>query len=49
MINFVDYSNENQIDHNLNWPYTADHAYRILIVGGSGSGKTNAFLKLINN
>ena len=31
------------------WPYIPDHPYRILIVGGSGSGKTNALLNLINN
>ena len=27
----------------------ADHPYRILIIGGSGSGKTKALLNLINN
>ena len=32
-----------------NWPYIPDHPYRILIVGGSGSGKTNVLLNLINN
>ena len=31
------------------WPYIPDHPYRILIVGGSRSGKTNALLNLINN
>ena len=31
------------------WPYIPDHPYRILIIGGSGSGKTNALLNLINN
>ena len=25
-----------------------DHSYRILIIGGSGSGKTNALINLIN-
>ena len=35
--------------HNSNWPYIADHPYRILIVGGSGSGKANVLLNLINN
>ena len=35
--------------HNSNWPYIPDHPYRILIIGGSGSGKTNALLDLINN
>ena len=49
MINFDDYTHENKIEHNLNWPYIPDHPYRILIVDGSGSGKTNALLNLINN
>ena len=48
MINFDDYTHENKIEHNLNWPYIPDHPYRILTVGGSGSGKTNA-LNLIYN
>ena len=49
MINFDDYTNENIVDHNSKWPYIPDHPYRILIIGGSGSGKTNALLNLINN
>ena len=49
MINFDEYTNENKIEHNSKWPYIPDHPYRILIVGGSGSGKTNALLNLINN
>ena len=49
MINFDEYTNENKKDHNLNWPYIPDHPYRILIIGGSGTGKTNALLNLINN
>ena len=49
MINFDDYTNENIIGHNSKWPYIPDHPYRILIIGGSGSGKTNAFLNLISN
>ena len=49
MINFDDYTNENKIEHNSKWPYIPDHPYRILIAGGSGSGKTNALLNLINN
>ena len=48
MINFDDYANENKTKHNPDWAYT-DHPYRILIIGGSGSGKTNALLNLINN
>ena len=49
MINFGDYTNENIIVHNSKWPYIPDHPYRTLIIGGSGSGKTNALLNLINN
>ena len=49
MINFDEYTNENKINHNPNWPYTPDHPYRILIIGGSGSGKTNTLLNLIEN
>ena len=49
MINFDEYTNENNKEHNPNWPYIPDHPYRILIIGGSGSGKTNALLNLINN
>ena len=49
MINFDNYVNENKTKHNKNWPYIPDHPYRILIIGGSGSGKTNALLNLIEN
>ena len=49
MINFDDCTNENIIEHNSKWPYIPDHPYKILIIGGSGSGKTNALLNLINN
>ena len=49
MINFDDYSNENKTEHNLKWRYIPDHPYRILMIGGSGSSKTNALLNLINN
>ena len=40
MINFDDAVKENIKEHNPNWPQVLDHPYRILIVGGSGSGKT---------
>ena len=49
MINFGNYVNENKTKHNKNWPYIPDHSYRILIIGGSGSGKTNLLLNLIEN
>ena len=40
MINFDDCAIENKAEHNVKWPYIPDHPYRILIIGGSGSGKT---------
>ena len=43
------YTNENKIEYNSKWPYIPDHPCRILIIGGSESGKTNALLNLINN
>ena len=49
MINFDDYTNENKFEYNPKWPYIPDHSYRILIIGGSESGKTNTLLNLINN
>ena len=49
MINFDNYTNENKTEHNLNWLYIPDHSYRILIIGGSGSGKTNALINLIKD
>ena len=48
MINFDDCANENKTKHNPDWPYIPDHPYRTLIIGGSGSGKTNALLIWIN-
>ena len=49
MINSDDYTNENKTEHNKNWPYTPHHPNRILIIAGSGSGKTTALLNLIEN
>ena len=48
MINFDNYVNENKRKHN-NWPYIPDHPYRIVIIGGTGSGKTNLLLNLMEN
>ena len=48
MINLDSIINENNKNHNKKWPYIPDHPYRILIIGGSGSGKTNTLLNLIN-
>ena len=48
MINLDSIINENNKKHNETWPYIPDHPYRILIIGESGSGKTNILLNLIN-
>ena len=48
MINLDSITNENNKEHNEKWPFIPDHPYRILIIGGSGSGKTNTLLNLIN-
>ena len=49
-INIDSIINENNKGHNEKWTYKPDHPYRIdsVIVGGSGSGKTNTLLNLIN-
>ena len=47
MINFDDVIIENIKEHNANWPRIPDYPYRILIVGGSGCGKTNSLFNLI--
>ena len=41
------YDQSVEVNHKPNWPYIPDHPYKILIIGGSGSGKTNVFLNLI--
>ena len=43
------YGESIEINHNPNWPYIPDHLYIILIIGGSGSGKTNKSLNLIKH
>ena len=43
------YDESIEIIHSPKWPYIVDHPHRILILGGSGSGKTNALLNLIKN
>ena len=47
MIDLDSITNENNREHNKKWPYIPDHPYRILMISGSGSGKTNALLNLI--
>ena len=48
MINLDNIINKNNNNHNEEWPHIPDHPYRILIIGGSGSGNTNTLLNLIN-
>ena len=47
MINLDSIISENNKEHTEKWPYIPDHLYRILIIGGSGSGKTKTLLHLI--
>ena len=47
MFNLDDITSENNEDHNKKSPYIPDHPYRMLIIGSSGSGKTNELLNLI--
>ena len=47
MFNLDDIVNENNEDHNKKWPHIPDPPYRMLIIGVSGSGKTNQLLNLI--
>ena len=49
MTDFNNYTNKDKTEHNLDWSYIPDHPCRILIIGGSGSGKRNALLNLINH
>ena len=42
-------TNENKKEHKPNWPYIPDHPYRILIIRGSRSGKTNTLINLITH
>ena len=48
MINFDDAIKKGTKEHNPNWPQIPDHPYRILIIRGSESGKTNSLFNLIN-
>ena len=47
MINLDSITNENNKVHNEKWPFIPDHPYRILVIGGSGSEKTNVLLNLV--
>ena len=49
MVGFDDVTKENIKEHNPNWPQIPDHPYRILIIRGSKSGKTNSSFNLISH
>ena len=49
MNNFDDVTKENTKQHNPNQPEISDHSYKILIIGGAGSTKTNSLFNLIND
>ena len=48
VINLDSITNENNKKQNGKWPYIPDHPYKIIIIGGFGSGKKNALINLIN-
>ena len=47
MFNVDTVTNENNRGHNRKWPFIPDLPYRMLIIGRSGSGKTNSLLSII--
>ena len=47
MINLGNITNEKK-GHNEKWSFILDHLYRTIIIHGSGSGKTNVLINLIN-
>ena len=38
-----------KMNHNTNWPYIPNYRHRILIIGGSGSSKSNVLINLIKS
>ena len=48
IINLDSITNEENKENNEKWPQIPDHPYRIIIIGGPGSGKSNALINLIN-
>ena len=43
------YDESIKINHIPNWAYIHDYPYRILVIGGTGLGKTNVLLNLIKH
>ena len=48
MINLDNVIKEETKERNPNWQQITDYPYRILIIRGSGSGKTNSLFNLIS-
>ena len=48
MIKFYVVTKEYIKEHNWNWPKITDQQFRVLIMEGSGSGKTNSLFNLIS-
>ena len=48
MINLDSITNKDNKEHNEKLPHIPDHPYRILIIGGCGSGRINTLINLIN-
>ena len=48
IIDFDEVTGQNTQEHNTHWPKIPNHPYKILTVGGFGSGETNALLSIIN-
>ena len=48
MTNYSDVVKESIKEHKSGWPQIPDHPYKILITGGSRSGKTNSLFNVIN-
>ena len=44
MIDLDNIINNKKPNHNKYYPCIPDHPYRLLIIGGSGSGKTNPLI-----
>ena len=43
------YDQSVEINRSPNWPFIPNHPYRILIIGGSGSGKASVLLNLVKH
>ena len=48
MFKVDDIANEKNKDHNKKWPYIPDHPNTMLIIGDSGSEKSNVLLNLVS-